>query len=112
MPILRRRCSGWFRIGLRRAGRNERIAKKQFSCSTFMMYLGIEGSYDDVAHHTIYLSKELSAESAGYRAGSQSDIGRSQLLCAECLRDRRTLAPKGMSTLYVLVPVTHEHAAM
>ena len=37
---------------------DKRIASKRYSCSTFMMYLGIEGRYDDVAHHTIYLAKD------------------------------------------------------
>jgi phytoene desaturase len=95
---------------LRRRWTNERIAKKQFSCSTFMMYLGIEGCYDDVAHHTIYLSKD-------YRQNLR-DIECEHALTMEdasfyvqnaCVTDR-TLASKGMSTLYVLVPVTHETA--
>src|SRR5690606_36667761 len=41
---------------LRRRWTNRKIAAKRFSCSTFMMYLGIEGSYPDVAHHTIWLA--------------------------------------------------------
>ena len=94
---------------LRRRWSNERIAKKQFSCSTFMMYLGIEGRFDDVAHHTIYLS-------GNYRQNLK-DIERDHQLTQEdasfyvqnaCVTDP-TLAPKGMSTLYVLLPVTHEH---
>src|SRR5579859_4334767 len=94
---------------LRRRWTNERIAKKRFSCSTFMMYLGIEGRYDDVAHHTIYLSKNYGQ--------NLRDIERDHALTMEdasfyvqnaCVTDR-TLAPEGKSTLYVLVPVTHEH---
>jgi len=93
---------------LRRRWTNERIEKKQFSCSTFMMYLGIEGRYDEVKHHTIYLSKD-------YRQNLK-DIEQDHRLTMEdpsfyvqnaCVTDP-TLAPKGMSTLYVLVPVTHE----
>jgi len=93
---------------LRRRWTNERIAKKQFSCSTFMMYLGIEGVYDEVKHHTIYLSKDYER--------NLHDIETDHRLTSEdpsfyvqnaCVTDR-TLAPEGMSTLYVLVPVTHE----
>ena len=40
---------------LRRKWTDRRIAGKRFSCSTFMMYLGIEGRYEHLAHHTIYL---------------------------------------------------------
>jgi phytoene desaturase len=95
---------------LRKRWTNERIAKKQFSCSTFMMYLGIEGRYDNVKHHTIYLSKNYQQ--------NLRDIEHGHTLTTEdpsfyvqnaCVTDA-TLAPKGKSTLYVLVPVTHEHA--
>jgi phytoene desaturase len=93
---------------LRRKWTDERIASKRFSCSTFMMYLGIEGLYEDVAHHTIYLAKD-------YRQNLR-DIENSHCLSDDpsfyvqnaCVTDT-TLAPKGMSTLYVLLPVTHEH---
>jgi phytoene desaturase len=85
------------------------IASKKYSCSTFMMYLGIEGRYDNVSHHTIYLAKNykqnlrdiedlhrLSAEPSFYvQNASVTDT---------------TLAPDGHSTLYVLLPVTHESA--
>ena len=93
---------------LRRKWTNERIEKKQFSCSTFMMYLGIEGRYEDVAHHTIYLSKDYQQ--------NLRDIEKDHKLTSSdpsfyvqnaCVTDP-TLAPQGMSTLYVLVPVTHE----
>jgi len=95
---------------LRRRWTDARIAKKQFSCSTFMMYLGIEGCYDEVKHHTIYLSKEYEQ--------NLRDIERDHRLTTEdpscyvqnaCVTDA-TLAPEGMSTLYVLTPVTHECA--
>ena len=43
---------------LRRRWSNRAIARKRFSCSTFMLYLGIEGRFDDLAHHTIYLARD------------------------------------------------------
>jgi phytoene desaturase len=94
---------------LRKRWTDERIEKKQFSCSTFMMYLGIEGSYQDVKHHTIYLSKDY--------VRNLRDIEQDHRLTSEdpsfyvqnaCVTDP-TMAPNGMSTLYVLVPVTHEN---
>jgi phytoene desaturase len=95
---------------LRKRWTDERIAKKQFSCSTFMLYLGIEGLYEDLRHHTIYLSKDYTQ--------NLNDIERDHRLTLHdpsfyvqnaCVTDP-TLAPRGMSTLYVLLPVTHEHA--
>ena len=93
---------------LRRKWTDEKIAKKKFSCSTFMMYLGIEGRYDDVPHHTIHTAADyvknlgdienrhvLSEDPSFYvQNASVTDPG---------------LAPAGMSTLYVLAPVTHLH---
>ncbi len=94
---------------LRRKWTNERIASKRFSCSTFMMYLGIEGTYEDLSHHTIYLSKNYEQ--------NLRDIERDHVLSADpsfyvqnaCVTDR-SLAPEGCSTLYVLAPVTHQTA--
>ncbi|HYG64469.1 MAG TPA: phytoene desaturase family protein, partial [Thermoanaerobaculia bacterium] len=43
---------------LRRRWTDRRLEKKKFSCSTFMLYLGIEGVYDQVAHHNIYVSAD------------------------------------------------------
>jgi phytoene desaturase len=92
---------------LRRKWTDKRIQKKRFSCSTFMLYLGIEGRYDDVAHHTIYLAKD-------YRENLR-DIEETHRLSADPsfyvqnagITDS-SLAPKGCSTLYVLLPVTHD----
>ncbi len=92
---------------LRRNWTDKRIASKSFSCSTFMMYLGIEGRYNDLAHHTIYLAENYEQ--------NLRDIEREHVLSSEpsfyvqnaCVTDR-TLAPDGCSTLYVLAPVTHQ----
>src|SRR5262249_43140054 len=43
---------------LRRRWTDRKLAAKRFSCSTFMLYLGIEGRYDDLAHHTIYMADD------------------------------------------------------
>ena len=91
----------------RRKWTDRKIASKEYSCSTFMMYLGVEGLYDDVAHHTIYLAKD-------YKQNLR-DIEEQHVLSEEPsfyvqnagVTDG-TLAPKGCSTLYVLLPVTHQ----
>jgi len=93
---------------LRRRWSDRKIASRRFSCSTFMLYLGIEGRYDDVSHHTIYLSED-------YRQ-NLIDIERRHVLSADpsmyvqnaSVTDP-TLAPAGMSTLYLLIPVTQRH---
>ncbi len=94
---------------IRPAWTNKKIDSKRFSCSTFMLYLGIEGRYDNLQHHTIYMSRDYH--------GNLLDIEKKHVLSEDpsfyiqnaSVTDP-TLAPKGKSTLYVLVPVTHMHA--
>jgi phytoene desaturase len=93
---------------LRRRWTDRKIAAKRFSCSTFMLYLGIEGRCDELAHHTIYMS--------GDYAANLEEIEKLHILSDDpsfyvqnaCVTDP-SLAPPGHSTLYVLVPVTHQH---
>jgi phytoene desaturase len=87
----------------RRRWTNKRIAKKKFSCSTFMLYLGLEGRQDDLAHHTIYLSEDYRRNVAEIEAGA-APSDPSFYVQNACVTDPG-LAPPGHSTLYVLVPV-------
>lgn len=95
---------------LRRRWTDRKIAKKRFSCSTFMMYLGIEGRYDHLQHHTIYLSRNYHQNLHDIEHGHVvTNDDPSFYVQNACVTDP-SLAPRGMSTLYVLVPVTHQHA--
>jgi phytoene desaturase len=91
----------------RRKWSDQKIASKKFSCSTFMMYLGIEGRYDDVAHHTIYLAENYKQNLIDIEEGHVLSENPSFYVQNASVTDP-TLAPKGDSTLYVLLPVTHE----
>jgi len=93
---------------LRRRWTDRRIARKRFSCSTFMMYLGIDGLHGGLPHHTIYMAADYER--------NLDEIERRHVLSEDPsfyvqnagVTDP-TLAPRGKSTLYVLVPVTHQH---
>ena len=91
----------------RRKWTDRNIASKRFSCSTFMLYLGIEGQYDDVSHHTIYLSKDYRQNLRDIEDLHQLSADPSFYVQNASVTDA-TLAPKDHSTLYVLLPVTHE----
>ncbi|MDQ6656474.1 MAG: phytoene desaturase family protein [Verrucomicrobiota bacterium] len=92
----------------RRRWTQKNIARKKFSCSTFMLYLGIEGRYD-LPHHNIYVARDYER--------NLDEIENRHVLSADpsfyvqnaSVTDP-TLAPEGMSTLYALAPVTHQHA--
>jgi len=92
----------------RRRWSDETIARKDFSCSTFMLYLGLEGQFDQLAHHNIYVAKD-------YRR-NLDEIERQHVLSEDPsfyvenpVRTDATMAPAGHSALYVLLPVTHQH---
>lgn len=94
---------------VRRKWTDRKIESKKYSCSTFMLYLGIDGTYDDVSHHTIYLAKNYQQNLRDIEQTHQLSADPSFYVQNACVTDK-TLAPAGMSTLYVLVPVTHETA--
>jgi len=85
---------------------DEKLEQKRYSCSTFMMYLGIRGEYRDLPHHTIYISKDYQ--------GNLREIEQDKVLPKEpsfyvqnpVVTDS-SLAPPGKSGLYILVPVPH-----
>lgn len=93
---------------LRRRWTDARIAKKRFSCSTFMLYLGLEGRNDHLQHHTIHLSEDYLRNLDEIENRHVLSNDPSFYVQNACVTDD-SLAPKGMSTLYVLFPVTHQH---
>ena len=82
---------------------NEKLQKKSYSCSTFMLYLGVDKLYDE-PHHQIYASSDYE--------NSLKDIDNHKIPWNDpsiyvqnaCITDP-SMAPEGQSTLYVLVPV-------
>jgi phytoene desaturase len=93
---------------LRRRWTDRKIARKRYSCSTFMIYLGIEGRCDHLDHHTIYMASDYARNLADIEERHVLSDDPSFYVQNACMTDT-TLAPQGMSTLYVLVPVTHQH---
>jgi phytoene desaturase len=90
----------------RRRWKDERVAAKRFSCSTFMLYLGIEGIYNDLPHHSIHISESYDQNLREIEQEHVLSKDPSFYVQNACVTDS-SLAPAGHSTLYVLVPVTH-----
>mgnify|MGYP003347929610 CR=1 FL=1 len=58
---------------LRRTWSDTRIERSRYSCSTFMLYLGLDGEVD-LPHHTIYVSRDYEGNLADIsRHGTLSD---------------------------------------
>lgn len=89
--------------------KSKKLAKKKFSCSTFMLYLGIKGSYD-LEHHTIYLSEQYQDNIRSIEDGGTPPVSPSFYI-QNASRTDKTLAPEGDSALYVLVPVANQQNA-
>jgi phytoene desaturase len=93
---------------LRKNWTDRRMAKKRYSCSTFMLYLGLEGTQENLAHHTIYMARDYARNLEEIEIRHVLSEDPSFYIQNACVTDT-SLAPPGMSTLYVLVPVTHQH---
>jgi phytoene desaturase len=89
---------------MRKRWSNAKIDKKRFSCSTFMMYLGINGRYDDLKHHTIHIAKDYDRNLRQIEDEKILPDDPSIYIQNPCVTDD-SLAPTGKSTIYVLVPV-------
>ena len=93
---------------LRRRWTDRKIARKKFSCSTFMMYLGIQGMFD-LPHHNIHIADDY-ARNLDEIENQHILSGDPSFYVQNASVTDPTLAPRGMSTLYVLAPVTHQHS--
>jgi len=87
---------------LRRQWPDRKIAQARYSCSTFMLYLGIEGTLP-LAHHTVLLSEDYRRNIHQIEVGEMPDAP--SLYAQYATGTDPSLAPPGHSTLYVLVPV-------
>ncbi len=85
---------------------DRKLAKKKYSCSTYMLYLGLDTKYD-TPHHTIYIP-------AHYEEVMKDIEDRKVLSEHPAVYVQNpgvtdpSMAPEGHSALYVLVPVTHQ----
>jgi phytoene desaturase len=85
-----------------------KLARKRFSCSTFMLYLCVNRTYD-LPHHSILFS--------GNYKENVDDITKRGVLSEDpsvyvqnpCVSDD-TLAPPGCSAIYVLAPVANNRS--
>ncbi|SEF92343.1 phytoene desaturase [Bryocella elongata] len=80
------------------------LEKRPFSCSTLMIYLGIDRTFPDIEHHTIFFAED-------YRRCLE-DITKHKTVSEELsvyVRNSAPLdpscAPEGHSALYILLPV-------
>ncbi|MCI3922524.1 phytoene desaturase family protein [Paenibacillus sp. TRM 82003] len=104
-------ASRLFAPGTLRKYAPERLRRKTFSCSTFMLYLGVNRTFETLPHHTVLFSDD-------YKKNVE-EITRSMTLSGDpsvyihnpSVTDD-TLAPAGKSALYVLAPVPNNRSGI
>ncbi|MEM9373554.1 MAG: phytoene desaturase, partial [Planctomycetota bacterium] len=88
------------------------VDRKKYSCSTFMLYLGVEGEVD-LPHHTIRTApayeRNLEDISRGNGARGSLTDDPSFYVCNPSVTDPG-LAPRGDSSVYVLLPTPNGKA--
>lgn len=83
---------------------DEKIDGMEYSCSCFILYLGLDKRYPDDAVHSIRFAPDFERNIADIFDGGRFPDDPSFYCYAPSSLDS-SLAPEGMQTLYVLVPV-------
>ncbi len=84
----------------------KKLAKRKYSCSIFMIYLGVKKKYEDIPHHNVFFAKD-------YRRNVEDIFTRLTLSDQISFYVQNasiidpTLAPEGKSAIYILVPVAN-----
>jgi phytoene desaturase len=91
--------------GVLRKYSRRRLEKKRLSSSAFMLYLGLDRSYD-LAHHTFLFARDVRQNMSDIYDAPSLPEDFSIYLCNPTATDE-TVAPPGCSSLYVLVPVAN-----
>ncbi|HYZ32887.1 MAG TPA: phytoene desaturase family protein [Crenalkalicoccus sp.] len=95
---------------LRQGGWDDRrIGRARYSCSTFMLYLGLEGTLPGLAHHTVVLAEDYVRNIRQIERGVVPD--RPSFYLQHATATDPSMAPPGHSSLYLLVPVPNLRCA-
>lgn len=93
-------------VEARRKYTDKKLDSMKYSCSTFMLYLGLDKVYENINHHNIFFAKDYQ--------NNVEEISKSKILSKDpsiyvqnaSITDP-SLAPEGKSALYVLVPIAN-----
>lgn len=88
----------------------EKLQKLDYSCSTFMLYLGLDKRYD-LPHHTIVFAKDYRTNISNIFANKTLSADFSFYVQNASVNDP-SLAPAGKSALYVLAPMPNNDSGL
>jgi len=99
-----------FEPGIIRKYSPARLQDKKYSCSTFMLYLGLDKVYDEPHHNVIFADNyRANIEDIARGAGPSDDMS---VYVRNATITDPGLAPKGHSALYILVPVANTRSGI
>ncbi|WP_270182090.1 phytoene desaturase family protein [Alkalihalobacillus sp. CinArs1] len=81
----------------------KKMERKKYSCSAFMLYLGVNKSYD-LSHHTVVFSGDYKKNVEEITKQKMLSEDPSIYIQNASVTDK-TLAPEGKSSIYILAPV-------
>jgi len=89
----------------------QNVRRKNWSCSTFMMYLGLDRTYPGSDHHTIVFARDYKGnlDDISHHLKTSDDI--SIYVRNSAVTDSSS-APGGHSALYILVPVPNNFSGI
>jgi phytoene desaturase len=88
-----------------------KLKKKKYSCSTFMLYLGIDTLFQDLPHHNIVFARDYRRNTDDIFKDFRLSEDISFYIRNSSVTDDR-VAPKGKSGIYVLVPVPNSNSGV
>ncbi len=95
----------------RRKYTDEDLARRRYSCSTFMLYLGVNRAWPRHPHHNIIFADDYRANVEDISSRGRLSHDQSFYVQNPCVTDPG-LAPAGRSALYVLAPVPNNSAGL
>jgi phytoene desaturase len=90
--------------------KTRKLEKKKYSCSTFMIYLGLDKQYD-LPHHTICFAEDYKKNVEDITK-TLSLSGDPSIYIQNPSATDPTLAPEGKSALYILAPVPNNFSSI
>lgn len=91
--------------------KKKKLDKMLYSCSTFMLYLGVDKVYDNIPHHNIIFADDYKRNVGEITEEKIISQDPSFYVQNASVTDT-SLAPKGKSAIYVLVPVPNNKSGI
>ncbi|WNR45316.1 phytoene desaturase family protein [Paenibacillus roseipurpureus] len=89
---------------------DKKIDKMKYSCSCFLLYLGMNRKYEEIEHvHNFIFTEDLKKNLDDIFAGNKLTNGSFYVYIASKMDP--SLAPEGKDGLYILMPVSHVASA-